>query len=49
MMLSQALGTKFNYVPYRGTGPALNDLVAGRWTCSVTRRPTPWARSRATR
>ncbi len=30
LMLSQALGTRFNYVPYRGTGPALNDLVAGQ-------------------
>ncbi len=30
LMLAQALGTKFNYVPYRGTGPALNDLVAGQ-------------------
>jgi tripartite-type tricarboxylate transporter receptor subunit TctC len=30
MMLGQALGTNFNYVPYRGTGPALNDVVAGQ-------------------
>ena len=30
LMLGQALGTKFNYVPYRGTGPALNDVVAGQ-------------------
>jgi tripartite-type tricarboxylate transporter receptor subunit TctC len=30
MMLSQALGTKFTLVPYRGTGPALNDLVGGQ-------------------
>ncbi|MGL5115776.1 MAG: tripartite tricarboxylate transporter substrate-binding protein [Beijerinckiaceae bacterium] len=30
MMLAQALGTSFNYVPYRGTGPALNDVVAGQ-------------------
>jgi tripartite-type tricarboxylate transporter receptor subunit TctC len=30
IMLSQALGTSFNYVPYRGTGPALNDVVGGQ-------------------
>ncbi len=30
LMLSQALGTTFNFVPYRGTGPALNDVVGGQ-------------------
>jgi tripartite-type tricarboxylate transporter receptor subunit TctC len=30
IMLGQALGTNFNYVPYRGTGPALNDVVGGQ-------------------
>jgi tripartite-type tricarboxylate transporter receptor subunit TctC len=30
MMLGQALGTSFNFVPYRGTGPALNDVVGGQ-------------------
>ena len=30
LMLGQALSTRFNYVPYRGTGPALNDVVAGQ-------------------
>jgi tripartite-type tricarboxylate transporter receptor subunit TctC len=30
MMLSQALGAKFTLVPYRGTGPAMNDLVGGQ-------------------
>ena len=25
-----ATGTKLNFVPYRGTGPALQDLVAGQ-------------------
>jgi len=30
LMLGQALGVSFNYVPYRGTGPALNDIVAGQ-------------------
>jgi tripartite-type tricarboxylate transporter receptor subunit TctC len=30
IMLGQALGTSFNFVPYRGTGPALNDVVGGQ-------------------
>jgi tripartite-type tricarboxylate transporter receptor subunit TctC len=30
LMLGQALGTSFNFVPYRGTGPALNDVVGGQ-------------------
>jgi tripartite-type tricarboxylate transporter receptor subunit TctC len=30
MMLQSALGVKFNEIPYRGTGPAMNDLVAGQ-------------------
>jgi tripartite-type tricarboxylate transporter receptor subunit TctC len=30
IMMGRALGTSFNFVPYRGTGPALNDVVAGQ-------------------
>lgn len=30
VLLSQALGVKFAQVAYRGTGPAMNDLVAGQ-------------------
>jgi tripartite-type tricarboxylate transporter receptor subunit TctC len=30
MMFQQALGVKFNEIPYRGTGPAMNDLVTGK-------------------
>jgi tripartite-type tricarboxylate transporter receptor subunit TctC len=30
VMLEQAIGTKFQHVPYRGTGPAMQDLIAGR-------------------
>lgn len=30
MMFSQALGVKLNEIPYRGTGPAMNDLVGGK-------------------
>ena len=28
--LQSATGTKFQYIPYRGTGPAMQDLVGGR-------------------
>jgi tripartite-type tricarboxylate transporter receptor subunit TctC len=30
IMLSQALGVKLGFVPYRGTAPALNDVVGGQ-------------------
>jgi tripartite-type tricarboxylate transporter receptor subunit TctC len=30
LMLGQALGVKLNFVPYRGTAPALNDVVGGQ-------------------
>jgi tripartite-type tricarboxylate transporter receptor subunit TctC len=30
MMLGQALGVNFTFVPYRGTAPALSDLVGGQ-------------------
>ena len=30
VMLDQALGTNVQHVPYRGTGPAMQDLIAGR-------------------
>lgn len=29
LLIGQALGVKFTQVPYRGTGPAMTDLVAG--------------------
>jgi tripartite-type tricarboxylate transporter receptor subunit TctC len=29
-MLCQALGVEMEHIPYRGTGPALNDMLAGR-------------------
>ena len=30
LMLMQAAGNKMNQIPYRGTGPAMNDLVSGK-------------------
>jgi tripartite-type tricarboxylate transporter receptor subunit TctC len=30
IMLGQALGVNFTFVPYRGTAPALNDIVGGQ-------------------
>jgi tripartite-type tricarboxylate transporter receptor subunit TctC len=30
VMLDQAIGTHIQHVPYRGTGPAMQDLLAGR-------------------
>jgi tripartite-type tricarboxylate transporter receptor subunit TctC len=30
VMLEQAMGARFQHIPYRGTGPAMQDLAAGR-------------------
>ena len=40
VMLDQALGTKITHVPYRGTGPAMQDLLAGRldFICDIAGR-----------
>ena len=29
-MIAQALGVEIEHIPYRGSGPALNDIIAGR-------------------
>lgn len=35
LMLNHMMGTKVQEIPYRGTGPALNDLVAGQFDWMV--------------
>lgn len=47
LFLEQALGTKVNQVPYRGTGPAMNDLVAGQLDvlCDQTTNSIPHLQS----
>ncbi len=43
IMLGQALGVKLNFVPYRGTAPALNDIVGGQvdLLCDQTTNAVP--------
>ena len=46
-LLASTAGVKFTHVPYRGTGPALTDLVAGRlnFIFDVTSNSLPWIQS----
>lgn len=39
---NQLTGTKMVHVPYKGTGPALNDLVAGQITVMFDNMPAMW-------
>jgi tripartite-type tricarboxylate transporter receptor subunit TctC len=43
IMLGQALGVTLNFVPYRGTAPALNDIVGGQvdLLCDQTTNAVP--------
>ena len=47
LMLMKDLGVQLNGVPYRGTGPAMNDLVAGQSRSAVP--PSTSARSPSSR
>jgi tripartite-type tricarboxylate transporter receptor subunit TctC len=48
MMLGQAVGVKLNFVPYRGTAPALNDIVGGQvdLLCDQTTNALPQINAR---
>jgi len=41
-LFSQVTGAKMVHVPYRGTGPALNDLIAGHVDCFFTELATAY-------
>ncbi|PWS38206.1 hypothetical protein DFH01_02595 [Falsiroseomonas bella] len=51
LLLQQAIGTQVTLVPYRGTGPAMNDLLAGRLDlgCDQTTNNSEQIRSGAVR
>jgi tripartite-type tricarboxylate transporter receptor subunit TctC len=46
VLLNHAIGVDITHVPYRGTGPALQDLIAGRidYMCEVTSTGAPHVR-----
>jgi tripartite-type tricarboxylate transporter receptor subunit TctC len=43
VVLDSAMGTKITHIPYRGTGPAMQDLVAGRidFLCEIISTAKP--------
>ena len=43
VLLNYAIGVDITHVPYRGTGPALQDMIAGRidYMCEVTSTGAP--------
>ena len=49
LLLDAALGTRITHVPYRGTGPAMQDLIAGRvdFLCDVISNALPMIQSGA--
>jgi tripartite-type tricarboxylate transporter receptor subunit TctC len=48
-MLDEAMGTHIQHVPYRGTGPAMQDLLAGRidYLCDIAVTAAPSIKSGA--
>jgi tripartite-type tricarboxylate transporter receptor subunit TctC len=51
VLLNYAIGVDITHVPYRGTGPALQDMLAGRidYMCEVTSTGAPHVRADAIR
>src|SRR5262245_23622129 len=49
VLLNHAIGIDVTHVPYRGTGPALQDMIAGRidYMCEVTSTGAPHVRADA--
>lgn len=49
LLLNHAIGVNVTHVPYRGTGPALQDMIAGRidYMCEVTSTGAPHVRAGA--
>jgi tripartite-type tricarboxylate transporter receptor subunit TctC len=49
VLLNHAIGVNVTHVPYRGTGPALQDMIAGRidYMCEVTSTGAPHVRADA--